>query len=143
MAAILAAVKGVSGADDENVLAVIQRIKTEWVALAADGFDWVDVPKVVRSAIVELAPVMIELSIVDEDERKRLTLLIVGATYDAVIRPIDLPLIPNAIEPMVDDGLGRLVDVVAHLCYDGIMKQMRAAKEPIDELAGGEEVASG
>lgn len=56
----------------------------------------------------------------DYDKRKAIGVDLISQFYADVIAPLDIPGIPNIIEPMIDSAIQNVIPAVVGAIYDGI-----------------------
>ena len=75
---------------------------------------------IVQQSVVSLTAVVRQFTEVAADQRRAAVIAAVKYLYDSVIAPLDIPGVPNFIEPAVDKALGQLIEPAAGAAYDAI-----------------------
>ncbi len=97
----------------QELMASLREKVTDGLSL---GEIWTLIEKTIK-ALVKIANVL-EAS---GSQKKDLVLRLVQRVYDEVIRPIDLPWVPNTLEPWIDQLIGQAVYPAADWLIDQIV----------------------
>lgn len=117
----------------KSYAAAVEVCEAKWEAAVADGTGGSEsfVPKVFGlglDTLKDLAPAILAIATTPES-RRGMILTLVEQFYDKYIEPLDLPWIPNVIEPIVDSGLKLLLSQLVGRAYDAFVTAEAEKKE--------------
>jgi len=120
----------------ELVQEQVEALIAEAQEVVKDGISVRDVAVVIRAFVRRVAVIVHAIS-ATEAEKRDLVLFCVDRFYELVIKPVNIPWVPDlVIEPALDRAIGELVHYVASEFYDMIVDLFGATLWP--ELPEGE-----
>lgn len=103
----------------ETIKKEVDELLAEIAERAGDGIDIPDIWALMKEAVSGLV-VIVEAVKATGLDKKKLVLELARAFYRTVVAPLDIPFVPNVIEPYVDEMVGWMIDqIVAYYNREG------------------------
>lgn len=109
----------------EDLKQKLAELVAKYQAASADGKVTLgEVWEMVNLVLADLVPYVEKFNLAGDD-KKKLVLDTLSKFYDEVIAPLDIPYVPNFLEPLVDTGLKSLLLELADGAVDALVKILK------------------